>query len=84
MATEYTGTPEEVGAQLASDALGPTITEAMATNHSSNIMRMMSGMVAFMAGAVAENFGPEAAEDMLRGTADIVAKNREQLRNQVN
>lgn len=82
--TDYTGTPEEVGAQLAADALGPTITETMATHNATSCARMMSGMVAFMAGAVAENFGPEAAESMLRGTADKVAGNTAQLLGKVN
>lgn len=81
MATDYTGTPEEVGAQIAADALSPTITDVMANHHPSDVSRMMAGMVAFMAGAVAENFGPEAAEVMLRGTADIMANNVDKLRN---
>jgi NAD/NADP transhydrogenase alpha subunit len=70
--TDYTGTPEEVGARLAADALGPTINEAAKTATDSQVVRMMSGMIAFMAGAVAENFGPVVATGMLRGTADNI------------
>jgi hypothetical protein len=78
--TDYTGTPEEVGAQLANDALGPTLNEAMAVHQSVNVMRMMAGMIAFLSGAYAENFGAEEAEAMLRGTADQVHKNSATLK----
>jgi hypothetical protein len=77
---EYTGTPEEVGAQLANDALGPTLNEAMAAHQSVNVMRMMAGMVAFLAGAYAENFGAEECEAMLRCTADQVHKHSATLK----
>ena len=68
--TDYTGTPEEVGAQIASDALGPTINETAKSATDAQMVRMMAGMIAFLAGAVSENFGPVVATGMLRGTAD--------------
>lgn len=68
---EYKGTPEEVGGQLLADALGPTI-QAVANSDvtQQQLARMFAGMVAVLAGMVAENFTPEAAVEMLRGTAD--------------
>jgi hypothetical protein len=68
--TDYTGTPEEVGAQLAADALGPTINETAKQATDDQVVRMMAGMIAFLAGAVSENFGPVVAIGMLRGTAE--------------
>jgi hypothetical protein len=70
--TDYTGTPEEVGAQLAADALGPTINETTKSATDDQVVRMMAGMIAFLAGAVAENFGLEVATGMLRGTAENI------------
>lgn len=72
---EYTGTPEEVGAELAVDALGPTIVQAMNSNPPGQVARMVAGMLAGLAGLIAENYGPQAAVDMLRGTADSVEAN---------
>lgn len=72
---DYEGTPEEVGAQLAADALGPTIEAAGSTATPHQVARMMAGMVAYLAGAVAENYGAQAAADMLRGTATNVEQN---------
>lgn len=68
---EYTGTPEEVGGQLLSDALGPTI-QSIANGDATQqqLARMFAGMVAVLGGMIAENFGEDAAIDMLRGTAD--------------
>lgn len=79
-AREYEGTPEEVGAQLAADALGPTIEAASATAAPHQVARMMAGMLAYLAGAVSENFGPKASADMLRGTAEKVEQNADVLR----
>ena len=79
--TDYTGTPEEVGAQLAADALGPTINETTKSATDDQVVRMMAGMIAFLAGAVAENFGPEVATGMLRGTAENIESTTELMGN---
>ena len=71
---EYSGTPEEVGAQLAVDALGPTIAAAAEHSTDQQLTRMMAGMIAGLAGIVAANFGPEATLDILRGTAENVER----------
>lgn len=70
---DYRGSPEQVGAQLFSDALGPTI-EAAGTSDVTpqQLARMLAGMLAALTGTVADNFGPEAAMDMLRGTANLL------------
>lgn len=67
---DYQGPPEEVGALLFSDVMGPTI-EAAAKSDATpqQVARMLAGMLAGLAGTVAENFGVEAAAEMLRGTA---------------
>lgn len=72
----YKGTPEEVGAKLFLDAIGPTMHSAM---HDSDVTRqqaarMMAGICAAFTGQMADNFGAEAAIDMLRGTADNLEK----------
>lgn len=69
--TEYSGTPEEVGGQLLADAIGPTIQAvASASATPQQLARMFAGMVGVLGGMIAENFGEDAAIDMLRGTAD--------------
>jgi len=71
---EYVGKPEEVGGQLLADAIGPAIESVAKSNVTAQQMaRMFAGMVAVLAGMVADNFGPEAAAEMLRGTADKLA-----------
>jgi hypothetical protein len=69
--TEYSGTPEEVGGQLLADAIGPTV-QAIANGSATpqQLARMFAGMVAVLGGMIADNFGDDAAIDMLRGTAD--------------
>lgn len=74
-AKEYSGTPEEVGAELLVDALGPTINAAMSSQTPNQVMRMIAGMTAGLAGLVAENYGPQAAAEMLTGTANNVLNN---------
>lgn len=72
---EYVGTPEEVGAQLFADALGPTIEAAMVSGATPQQgARMLAGMLACLVGTVSENFGAPAAVGMLRGTADNIDK----------
>lgn len=72
---EYVGTPEEVGAQLFADALGPTIEAAMVSGATPQQgARMLAGMLACLVGTVSENFGAPAAVDMLRGTADNIER----------
>ena len=73
---KYEGTPEEVGAELFMDALGPTINAAMSSQTPNQVMRMIAGMTAGMAGLVAENYGPQAAAEMLTGTAANVMNNK--------
>lgn len=72
--TEYSGTPEEVGGQLLADAIGPTI-QSVANGDATpqQLGRMFAGMVAVLGGMIAENFTPDAAAEMLRGTADKLA-----------
>ena len=74
-ARKYEGTPQEVGAMLAVDALGPTINQAMDTQPPGQVAKMIAGMIAGLVGMVAENYGPDAAHDMLVGTAENLAKN---------
>lgn len=72
---KYEGTPEVVGAQLFADALGPTIEAAMVSGATPQQgARMLAGMLACLTGMVSENFGPAAATEMLRGTADNIDK----------
>lgn len=68
---EYTGTPEEVGAQLFVDALGPTI-QATANSGATKeqMARLFAGMLAGLSGMLAENFGVDAAIEILRGTTN--------------
>lgn len=77
--TEYSGTPTEVGAQLAMDALGPTIQAAAQHSTDQQLVQMMGGMVAAIAGVMADNFGRETAINMLRGIADNAEKHGQQL-----
>lgn len=73
--TTYTGTAEEVGAQLFADALGPTLQEAMdSTPDKRGVARMYAGMLAGFTGMLSQHFGHQAALDMLRGTADNLEK----------
>ena len=72
----YEGTPEEVGAELLVDALGPTINAAMNAQTPNQVMRMIAGMTAGLAGLVAENYGPQAAAEMLTGTAANAMNNK--------
>lgn len=77
---DYRGTPEEVGAQLVADALGPTINAAMKSDATpQQVARMLAGMVACLAGIVAENYGAEAAAGMLSGTAENVRASASEL-----
>lgn len=71
---EYVGKPEEVGGQLLADAIGPTIQSVADSDVTpQQLARMFAGMVAVLAGMIAENFGPDAAADMLKGTAEKLA-----------
>lgn len=70
----YEGKPEEVGAQLFSDVLGPTINAAASSTEPQKIARMLAGMLAALGGTIAENFGADAAAVMLRGTADNIER----------
>lgn len=72
---QYVGTPEEVGAELAIDALGPTIQAAMLQQAPGQVARMIAGMVGGLAGLIAENYGPAAAAEILTGTASNVLNN---------
>lgn len=69
----YTGTPEEVGVDLAADALGPTIQETVNSGAPpEQVVRMIAGMFAGLAGILSENFGHKIAADLLRGTAERI------------
>lgn len=70
----YRGKPEEVGTQLFLDALGPTLGDVMKEHGPENCARVLAGILAGYAGLVLENFGPQAAMEMLRGTADNIEK----------
>lgn len=70
---EYRGAPEEVGAQLFTDAMGPTIQEAVGNGATDKqVVAMFAGMLAALAGMVSDTFGAQAALDMLRGTTERV------------
>lgn len=70
----YRGKPEEVGTQLFLDALGPTLAETMKDHGPEKCARVLAGVLAGYAGLVLENFGPQAAMEMLRGTADNIER----------
>lgn len=74
---EYSGTPEEVGAALVVDALAPTIMSAMESQPPGQVARMLAGMIGALAGLVAANYGPQAASEMLTGTAANVMNNHD-------
>jgi mannose/fructose-specific phosphotransferase system component IIA len=71
----YEGAPEEVGAEILVDALGPTLNAAINSQTPGQVMRMIAGMTAGLAFMVAENYGPQAAAEMLTGTAANVMNN---------
>lgn len=71
----YEGSPQEVGAQLFADALGPTIAQAFRESpNPRQAVAMLAGMIAACAGQVTEFVGAQAAIEILRGTADNIEK----------
>lgn len=72
----YSGSPEEVGTKLFLDAIGPTIHSATKNGDvtTQQVARMMAGILAGYAGMMCDNFSPQAAIEILRGTADRIEK----------
>lgn len=63
----YVGTPVEVGAALASDALLPTIRQSVEAGMTeAQLMGMLTGVVLFACGAAAMVVGHSEAIDMMR------------------
>lgn len=72
----YTGTPVQVGASLASDALHPTIQKTIEDGVTDQqLMGMLTGMVLFVVGMAAMAVSPEEAEKMLRNCLKHLADN---------
>jgi hypothetical protein len=72
---EYKGSPVQVGAQVATDSLGPVIVGAWEHAGPAQTLEAISGMMSYLIGLVAQNYSPAQAAQMLRGTADKVEAN---------
>lgn len=82
--SEYTGTPEEVGAHIAMDALAPTLVEVAKTCTDEQVVRMMAGMLGAITGLVSDNFGPAITLDMLSKATIVVHKMATEAQAKVN
>lgn len=71
------GSPQEVGAQRAADAIIPMIDALVEAGAPGEVIGgLLSGAISGIAAICANGFSPDAAIDMLRGTADKVDQNR--------